>query len=249
LISDDSGQLPLEFQTTPAPADPAQVESAFRRIHRQMKPRTAMPRIHAAFIRSAGANHNATLENGTLQVQVSDLFEDAPDDVVDALAAILLAKLYRKKVDPAVGARYRRYLMTPAMRERSRQARIERGRQPQTTPARGRCYDLVDLFETLNEREFGGTLRRPTLSWTLRRTRQLMGRYDFDHDIIYISRSLDGPDVPEHVVRYIMFHEMLHMKHGTRYENDREIVHSPEFRREERRFEFYDAATEWLNDH
>jgi predicted metal-dependent hydrolase len=76
-----------------------------------------------------------------------------------------------------------------------------------------------------------------------------MGRYDFEQDVIFISRSLDSPSVPEYVVRYILFHEMLHVKHGTRFENDREVVHPPEFRREERRYEYYDAATAWLDSH
>jgi hypothetical protein len=162
---------------------------------------------------------------------------------------ILLSKLYRRKIDPRHNRRYRAYTMSAPMRERALRTRAQRGRPSATTGPAGRAHDLKPLFDDINDNYFAGSLPRPGLSWTLRKTRRLMGRYDFEQDVIFISRSLDSPSVPEYVVRYILFHEMLHVKHGTRFENDREVVHPPEFRREERRYEYYDAATAWLDSH
>ena len=76
-----------------------------------------------------------------------------------------------------------------------------------------------------------------------------MGHYDFDQDVIFISRFLDSSAIPSHVVRYILFHEMLHVKHGTEIKGIREIVHTRAFRREERRFAQYRTAREWLDKH
>jgi hypothetical protein len=237
-------QLSLEFSPQMSPA--SALEAAFRRVHRQLKPRTALPTIRTEFFASVGANHSATLENGTLSVRVSDLFVDAPADLFETLAAILLSKLYRKRIDPHLNRTYRRYTMSEPMLERTRRARSERGRRTRTAGPQGRFYDLVPLFEDIDRKYFASELERPELSWTTRKTRSLLGRYDFDQEVIFISRSLDSPEVPEHVVRYVLFHEMLHVKHGTKVSNLREVVHTPEFKREERQFEYYDAANDWL---
>ena len=115
-----------------------ELESAFRKIHRELKPRTPLPAIETEFFPSVGANHTATLENGILKVRVSDLFADAPIEIFETLAVILLSKIYRKKVDPQHHKAYRRYTMSHQMLERSRQARSERGRRLRTTGPQGR---------------------------------------------------------------------------------------------------------------
>ena len=237
-------QFSLDFSPQTSPA--AELESAFRRVHRQLKPRTPLPTIRTEFFASVAANHSATLEDGTLSVRVSDLFVDAPADLFETLAAILLSKLYRKKIDPKHNTAYRRYTMSGPMLERTRHARSQRGRRTRTTGPKGKFYDLLPLFDDIDQEYFESELKRPELSWTTRKTQSLLGRYDFDQDVIFISRSLDSVEVPEFVLRYVLFHEMLHVKHGTRICNLREVVHTPEFKREERLFEYYDAANEWI---
>jgi len=238
-------QLSLNF---PLPIPPVtDIELAFQRVHRQLKPRTPIPTINAEFFASVGANHSATLENRALRVRVSDLFVDAPTDVYEALATILLSKIYSKKIAPQHNQTYRRYTMSKPMLERRNRARSERGRLTSTTGPQGKFYDLAFLFEEIDREYFSSELKHPELSWTTRKTRSVLGRYDFDQSVIFISRTLDSPEVPEYVVRYILFHEMLHVKHGTKICNLREVVHTPEFRREERQFEFYTLANDWLN--
>lgn len=226
-----------------------ELESAFRRVHHELKPRTPLPTFRTEFFPSVGANHSATLEDGTLKVRVSDLFSDAPTDVLEAVAFILLAKLYRKKVDPDYQRTYRRYTLRPDMIERARMARAERGRPSPTTGPRGSRHDLDALFDEINKLYFGRTLPKPELSWTQKKSRATLGRYDFEQDVIFISRFLDSPAVPAYVVAYILFHEMLHVKHGTQVKGLKEIVHPPAFRAEERQFEHYRAATAWLKTH
>jgi hypothetical protein len=43
-----------------------------------------------------------------------------------------------------------------------------------------------------------------------------------------------------------MFHEMLHVKHQSRVESSRLIVHTPEFKNEEKRFAQFEQARQWL---
>ena len=218
-------------------------------MHQQLRPRSPLPIIEAEFFPSVAANHSATLHKGRLQVRVSDLFQDAPSEVLEALAAILLSKLYRRKVDPRYQRDYRQYTLRPEMVQKSREVRQARGRRLQRPGPEGRIYSLDALFSQLNRKYFGNTLRKPALSWTDRRSKSLLGRYEFDEDVIFVSRYLDSVRIPPYVVRYILFHEMLHVKYGYRIDGSREIVHPPEFRREEKRFAHYSEANAWLEAH
>ena len=224
------------------------LEAAFRTVHRRLRPRTPIPTIETRFVASVAANHSATLEDGVLKVRVSDLFDDAPLEIFETLATILLSKIYRKKIDRQHHLDYRRYTMSGEMQARSRQARAERGRPARTTSPQGRAWNLDALFDDINERYFEGALRKPQLSWTPGKARRILGRYDYTTDVIFVSRVLDSNKIPGYVIEYILFHEMLHVKHQPRISNLREIVHTPELRREEKLFEHYDAANEWLKN-
>jgi predicted metal-dependent hydrolase len=51
-----------------------------------------------------------------------------------------------------------------------------------------------------------------------------------------ISRVFDHPRVPRYAVEYILFHEMLHLKHPVKLRGNRRCVHSREFLAEEKTF-------------
>jgi predicted metal-dependent hydrolase len=112
--------------------------------------------------------------------------------------------------------------------------------------SRGRHFDLEELFERLNQQYFAGLLNKPRLSWSARKTRFILGRYDATHHTIFVSRIFDSPVVPSYVVEYVMYHEMLHVKHQSRVCDSRVIVHTPEFKFDERNFPHYQEAKLWL---
>ena len=74
----------------------------------------------------------------------------------------------------------------------------------------------------------------------------MLGRYDVTHNTIFISRIFDSPDIPLYVAEYVMFHEMLHVKHHSQVRDSRLIVHTPEFKIEEKQFLQYREARLWL---
>ena len=223
-----------------------QLTLAFSHAHRQLKPRTPIPPIHAEFFPFAGLNHTARLTNGRLRIRVSDIFIDAPLDIIGSLAIILLAKLYRKTVDASLHRLYRGYILTNDIQDRAESARAARGRGPRETTARGRHVDLTASCERINNHYFNGEIRQPRLSWSAKRSRYILGRYDALHHAIVISRVFDSPNIPEYVVDYIMFHELLHVKHRSQIQDARCIVHTPEFRAEERKFAQFRLAKHWL---
>jgi hypothetical protein len=222
------------------------LQSIFSAAHRELRPRTPIPEIKVEFFPFAGLNHTARLNEGRLTVRVSDIFVDAPVEVYRSLALILLAKLYRKKIDTAHQHTYRSFILRSDIQERARTVRTQRSRVHTGRGSRGRHVDLEELFDRLNQDYFAGTLDKPRLSWSARKSRFVLGRYDATHHTIFVSRLFDAPTIPAYVVEYVMFHEMLHVKHQTRVRDSRIIVHTPEFKIEERNFPHYQEAKLWL---
>jgi predicted metal-dependent hydrolase len=222
------------------------LESIFTAAHRELRPRTPIPEIKVEFFPFAGLNHTARLNDGRLTVRVSDIFADAPSEVYHSLAVILLAKLYRKKIDTTHQNTYRAFILRTEIQERARAVRHERCRVTPARGSRGRHVDLEELFDRLNDRYFAGTLDKPRLSWSARKSRFVLGRYDATRHTIFVSRLFDAPSIPAYVVEYVMFHEMLHVKHQSRVRDSRIIVHTPEFKVEERSFPHFQEAKLWL---
>src|SRR6476646_3999585 len=88
----------------------------YARVFRELKPRTATPELQVDFCRFANADSSIKLENGRLHVRITDLLEGAPAPVLEALAYILLGKLYRKEIPRLYAHRYKLYLNRKDMR-------------------------------------------------------------------------------------------------------------------------------------
>ena len=222
------------------------LESIFKTAHRELRPRTPIPEIKVEFFPFAGLNHTARLHESRLIIRVSDIFTDAPAEVYHSLALILLAKLYRKKIDQLYHRTYRTFILSDEIQERARVVRNDRCRLTGTRGSQGRYIDLNEIFDRLNAQYFADALTKPRLSWSAKKTRYVLGRFDISHNTIFISRFFDSPEVPLTVTEYVMFHEMLHVKHQSRVQNSRLIVHTPEFKSEEKRFPQYEQAKLWL---
>lgn len=106
----------------------------------------------------------------------------------------------------------------------------------------GKVYHLAHSFDRVNAAYFEGQIPRPRLIWSKSLTQRVFGHYNFAHDTVMVSRSLDHAEVPEFVVDFIMYHELLHKKLGLRWEKNRKKAHPPEFRREMQKFRQYQEA-------
>jgi predicted metal-dependent hydrolase len=207
----------------------------FQESHRELRPSAPIPELKIEFFAFANVNNTIRLRQGKLLVRLSDLLEGAPQAVLRAIAHILLAKMYRHPIDRVQAARYRKYLASHEIVRKTHLVRQMRGRK-QLHSARGHFYDLDAVFEKLNTRFFYGLLARPRMSWSRTRTRRILGHYDPAHNAIVISRVFDQSAVPGYAVEYIVYHEMLHLKHPVRLRGSRRCVHSAEFQAEEKLF-------------
>jgi predicted metal-dependent hydrolase len=217
----------------------------FERCYRELRPRAPIPEIHVQFYPFANINNTIRLRDDKVFVRISDLLEGAPAAVLHAIAHILLAKLYRKPIQRAQETRYRRYISSHDLMHKAQLVRQMRGRKQVDSP-RGRVYDLEEVFESLNTQFFYGLLARPLLTWSREHARNLLGHYDPAHNTIVISRAFDHAQVPRYVVEYIMYHEMLHLKHPVKLRGSRRCVHSKAFSEEEKLFPHLEQAKAFL---
>jgi hypothetical protein len=171
---------------------------------------------------------------------------DAPPHVVEAAAAILLSRLYRRPAPRELVEAYRAYSYSHETRDKLQMLRQRRARRVAHRPE-GMHHDLDAMFDELNRRYFGDALMKPRLGWSSRAWRSQLGCFDPALQQIVINKQLDRETVPRFVVAYVMYHEMLHVKHPMKFARCRRESHGPEFRREEKKFADYQPATKFLD--
>ena len=203
------------------------------------------PTVEVEYRSFASAKSSIRLKGGLLQVQISDVLENAPETVLVALAHILIAKLCRTAVPPNQLRHYRQYLRSKSVTRKLQSIREMRGHKLMG-PAAGLHYDLARIFDELNFRYFFGLMAQPALGWSLRRSRSTLGHYDSSLNTIVLSKLLDNSAIPQLAVEYVMFHEMLHMRYPVEFQGARRCIHTAGFKQAERRFEGYQKARDLL---
>ena len=215
----DCRQLP--HATLPSTC-PQSSPKSFKQAYRELRPRTPAPPMHVRFYPFVSINNTIRLRQGELYIRLSDLLEGAPEPVLHAIAHILLAKLYRKPVDRAQSARYRRYVASHDLPRR-------RGSSARCADA-SRSTPPAATTTIWKKSSTTSTAASSTDSWDVRNlpgaanhARNRLGHYDPAHNTIVISRVFDDPRVPRYAVEYILFHEMLHLKHPVKLQGQPEM--------------------------
>lgn len=233
---------------TPRTSHPRHVPGGamlFQRMYTRLNCEGRPPHFVVEFYPYANLTHSIRLWQDTANVRLSDLLRDAPLEVIEAAAAILLSRLYRRRLPRGIAELYRNYSQAHATRQKLHAVRSKRARR-KIRDAQGQRHDLAKLFDELNEKYFQGSMPRPKVGWSTRRWRSQLGIFDPALDQIAINAALDRPHVPEYVVAYVLYHEMLHRKHPIKLARCRLEAHSREFRAEEKKFRDYRRAMKFL---
>lgn len=227
------------------PFDSEQIKKFYEEAFQVLGAKQSAPEIEVRFYPYIGINHTIRVRNGKVFVRIAEVCREMPPDAHKGLAFILVAKLLRKKVPAQARAIYSNFIKTQEIQAKAVENKRERGRKIITT-SKGEAYDLDVIFERVNLLYFQNSIPKPVLTWSSRKTFRILGHHDSTHETIVISRSLDSKKVPHYVVEYVVFHEMLHIHHPTTHRNGRRYNHTPAFRRDERKFAFYDEAEKWI---
>lgn len=179
---------------------------------------------------------------GRYEARLHHMFLEADSRIVRALAR------YISRNDPAASELISAYI--DQNQDKIRHTLPQEPRPLRLQP-RGRCFDLLEIFDHLNVRYFQGRVEAG-ITWGRRRCgpprrhrSMKMGSYSVDDRLIRIHAALDRPFVPRFFLESVVFHEMLHQVHDIPLINGRHAFHTAEFRRHEQRFDYHEAAERW----
>ena len=208
--------------------------------HRHLFGREASPAPQVFLYPYTEGRSTVRVEAGRIQFKLNAAFAEAPEDAVRGIAGILLARLERVREEA----------VPLAWRSASRSFLTER-----PPAATGRKHiEPVGAHRSLLESYLRVSLdldlvlpQVPRLSWSRSVSGRRFGHWDADHNVIVLSQILDDPEVPEFVLDYVVYHELLHIVHPARMgAGSRRIVHSAAFRRDERCFPRWKEGEAWI---
>ena len=180
------------------------------------------------------------VQKGVLHARVHHMFLDAPAAVVDALVR------YVTRGDRDASATLGDHIDDNGFR-------LARRKRSAPLVTKGKHHDLLELFEGINERYFGGGINA-VITWGKRPTRQTkgeprrtikLGSYSAVDRLIRIHPALDQKWVPRYFVAYIVYHEMLHHVIPGSRGLGRVNLHPPEFKEREKQFRYFERALQW----
>jgi SprT-like family len=247
-----NGVAPKEKELKSSPALRARADrhvpggaQLFLRIFTRLGCHGRPPQFVVEFHPYADLTHTIRIRQEIAYVRLSDILRDAELHVFESAAAILLSRMYRRKTPREFLDAYREFTYSRETRARLTNLRRTRSRRIPELPA-GKIYDLSPLFDQLNREYFEDALPRPRLGWSRKPWRRTLGHFDPALNQIVLSKDLDREKVPQYVVEYVLFHEMLHVKHPIKFARCRLTSHSKNFREEEKRYKNYARAQTFL---
>lgn len=182
------------------------------------------------------------LSNGSqVRVRLHRMFLTAPKEVRTALAYWVKHPRSRKH-----SVLFREFIVTRNHEIRSVEARGH------LLITGGQYHNLLDIYKELNQAFFENGID-VAISWgrdSGRNTHSIrFGGYYPGECLIRIHPRLDQSFVPTYVVRYIVYHEMLHAHLGIEQtESGRRSIHPRIFKQMEKAFPEYEQAIVWIEN-
>jgi len=180
---------------------------------------------------------------GVLKARLHHMFLDAPVTVQEALVRFV-----------ARGDREASLLVGRYIDQNGHRIRADR---PFLRPlvTQGQNHDLLSIFETLNDKYFGGTVDA-LVTWgkggsrrAAERSTVKLGSYSAVERLIRLHPVLDRPWVPRYFVSYIVYHEMLHHVIPAIVASGRRVLHPPAFLEREALFRDFERSLAWEKTH
>lgn len=176
------------------------------------------------------------------QVSLHRMFLQAPKNVMEALACYLRRK--NQPIAPSVRA-----FIEDNLKVLDYSHVLDRSK----LYSQGNVYNLKQIYDELNEEYYDSKLNLSITwfgkPWQKPRTRLTFGLYHDSLRLIKINRLLDSPSFPDYLVKYVVFHEMVHhVCPAYMGENGYQHIHSKEFKAEEARFRHIALAERWIKE-
>lgn len=200
-------------------------------------------KIEAHFYRYIGLTHTIRRKGSTWAIRISDHCENAPAQVLESIIVLLSCKVLRKKPSRRAVQIYNEFRKSPEIEAAVRKRRVLKGRK-EIASGSGEHHSPEEIYREINARYFGDRIEISRIGWGRRRSWRRLGHFDPLHQTITLSSVLDSPKVPDFVIKYIVYHEMLHAAF-----QDMPKHHPPIFRKTERAYPDFERAKNFLTEY
>jgi hypothetical protein len=218
-------------------------------VHRRLRGVDAEPPPVVTWYRYVSTKSTVREDRGRLFLRLSDHLQDAPEAALRGIVGILLCRLYgvrETRVPRHEYDAYEEFARSDDLMAARTDSHRRRGRK-HLDPI-GAHRSLLESYLRVLTQTGLALPDPPRLSWSKTASRSRFGHQDEAHDCIVLSRVLDDPKVPEFVLDFVVYHELLHIAIPPRRgSGSRMIMHPREFRAAERRFPLWKEAETWLD--
>jgi hypothetical protein len=219
-----------------------------RSILQETLPEFRNMEVDARFYPYIGLTHTIRRKGSTWIVRISDHCRQAPSKVLEAIVMILASKIMRRRPRQQYLQTYEFFRNDPWIKESIRERRVRKGRK-HIADESGKHHSLGEIYRELNSSFFNHQIEIRKIGWGLRQSRGRLGHYDPTHHSITLSPTLDEPGIPRFVIRYIVYHEMLHSVFESTSSGRFTRHHTPEFRRAEKAYPDFERAKKFLTEY
>lgn len=215
------------------------------RVHQGVLGRPPLRGAHVAFYPYAAGRSTVRERDGRLHFRLNTALRGAPDAAIEGIVGLLLCRIRGvpdRRADPRTLRAYREFMV----RHEGEGAGARRRGRKHIDPV-GTHRSLLESYLRVSLDLDLSLPEVPKLSWSREVSLHRFGHWDPEHQAVVISQALDDPEVPEFVLDYVLYHELLHILHPVRMgSGTKRIVHSAAFKRDERRFPRWPEAEGWL---
>ena len=174
--------------------------------------------------------------------KVSDYVKDAPKNIMEDLADSLFAKIAGK--DGQYSEDFQAWVLAPEFSQSKRGTFIKRGRFL-TENGEGEQKDLMESVDRLVQARFIPANHNIKVVWNKDTRSDMASTYSVLMRTVMVNHLLDDADVPDYVLDYVVYHQYLRIKEGTRTFGTGEEPNNT--REEEKFFDGYEKAEEELD--
>ncbi len=219
-----------------------------RSILQEASPAFRGVEICACFYPYIGLTHTIRRKGTMWVVRISDHCRHAPVPILEAIIRILACKVMRRRPRQHYLQAYDSYRNDQWIEQAVRERRLRKGRK-QIANESGKHHSLQEIYLELNHQYFNDQIEIRRIGWGLRRSRGRLGHYDPVHNTITLSPALDEAGIPRFVVRYIVYHEMLHAIFENTSSGRFKRHHTSEFRRAEKAYPDFAVAQDFIREY
>ncbi|EMY12589.1 PF01863 domain protein [Leptospira weilii str. Ecochallenge] len=188
-------------------------------------------KIEAKFFPYSNLGSSIRIYPEKLEFKIHSFYLKSEPENLEAIIDLLLYKLLKQPIPNELESTVRKFYeshTTQKNRANKNKKRIER------SPIQNQKLRLI--LENVNQSYLRIDLSDLEIFWGKSKSTTRLGHYDPTHKMIVINPILSFESVPNFVLEYIVFHELLHVYFPVTRKKGRNVIHSKEFKIFEKNF-------------